>query len=337
MTKIVTIGGGTGTHTVLSGLKKYPLDLTAIVTTADSGGSTGRLRDDFGVLPVGDVRMALTALASSEEDAEILRELFLYRFDKGESGLKGHNFGNLFLVAMANVLGSYEKGVKYAGRILRIKGNILPITSKPVDLHAEYEDGEIVKGEAIIDDASKNGRDGKKKIKKLWIEPETPVSSEAAFAIMNADFIVLGPGDLYTSIFPNLVVPGVEAAFKKSKAYIIYVPNLMTKYGQTFGFTAKDHVETLREYLGKYPDSVILNNANLPADILKKYKEENDFPVSDDLTGYLPYKVARANILVPEEIEKSSGDVVKRSLLRHDPDKLAWEIVKITKEVELNS
>ena len=111
----------------------------------------------------------------------------------------------------------------------------------------------------------------------------------------------------------------------------------MTKYGQTFGFTAKDHVETLREYLGKYPDSVILNNANLPADILKKYEEENDFPVSDDLTGYLPYKVARANILVPEEIEKSSGDVVKRSLLRHDPDKLAWEIVKITKEVELNS
>lgn len=335
MTKIVTIGGGTGTHTVLSGLKKYPFYLTAIVTTADSGGSTGRLRDEFGYLPVGDFRMALTALASSEEESELLRELFLYRFDKGETGLKGHNFGNLFLVAMADVLGSYEKAVKHAGKILRIKGNILPITSGPVDLFAELEDGTIIEGESNIDEPK--NRDGKLKIKTLWIEPEIPVTSDAAFAIMNADFIVLGPGDLYTSIFPNLVVPGVEAAFKKSKAHIIYITNLMTKYGQTFGFTAKDHVEGLAKHLGKYPNSVVLNSSHFPGTILEKYKAENDFPVIDDLTDNSEYKIIRSDILVPEEIEKSSGDFIKRSLLRHDPDKLAWEIVKITKEVELNS
>jgi len=335
MTKIVTMGGGTGTYTVLSGLKKYPLDITAIVTTADSGGSTGRLRDEFGYLPVGDFRMALTALTSSEEESEFLRELFLHRFDRGEDGLRGHNFGNLFLIAMADVLGSYEQAVKMAARILRVNGTVLPVTSEPVDLVAEYESGEIVRGEAGIDDVLESGRDGKQRIKSLWVEPDVPITPDAALAVMETDFIVLGPGDLYTSLFPNLVVGGAKKAVEKSNAHIIYVMNLMTKYGQTFGFTAKDHVEELATYLGRQPDTVIVNSEPLPDEILLKYEEEQDFPVEDDLEDGNGYKVVRAKILAPEEIEKPSGDIVRRSLVRHDSDKLAWEIVKITKETEL--
>lgn len=335
MKKIVTIGGGTGTHTLLSGLKHYPFELTAIVTAADSGGSTGRLRDEFGVLPVGDFRMALTALASSDEEADLLRQLFLYRFDKGEQGLKGHNFGNLFLVAMTDVLGSYDKAVSYTGRILRVKGSVVSITSEPVDLVAEYEDGSIVVGESNIDEPSQE-HNGRQRIKKLWTEQDFAINPEAMRAILEADYIVLGPGDLYTSIFPNLVVNGTTAAIKKSDAKVIYVVNLVTKYGQTFGFTAKDHVNELKKYLGTYPDFVLLNSKKLPEDILSNYAEENDFPVVDDLDEK-EFELIRSDVLVPSKIEKKAGDVLKRSLLRHDPEKLAWEIVKIIKEKDLST
>lgn len=335
MKKIVTIGGGTGTHTLLSGLKQYPFELTAIVTAADSGGSTGRLRDEFGVLPVGDFRMALTALTASDEEGDLLRELFLYRFEKGEKGLKGHNFGNLFLVAMTDVLGSYDKAVSYTGRILRIKGNVLSITEKPFDLVAEYENGKVIRGEAKIDEPNKS-HNGKQRIVDLWSEPELPINTEAMRAILEADYVVLGPGDLYTSIFPNLVINGTKAAIKKSNAKVIYVVNLVTKYGQTFGFTAKDHVEELKKYLGNYPDFVLANSTELPERILKNYAEENDYPVVDDLSDE-DYEVIRADVLVPRKIERKAGDKVKRSLLRHDPDKLAWEIIKLIKDRDLST
>lgn len=328
MTKIVTIGGGTGSHTVLTGLKKYPIDLTAIVTVADSGGSTGRLRDEFGTLPVGDFRMALAALASSEEEAQLLRELFLYRFDKGEKGLKGHNFGNLFIVAMADIFGSYDKAIENTSQILNVKGRVLPITSEPVDLHAEYEDGSTLDEEASIDEPPED-HDGKMRISKLWVEPDIPIARKTSRAILEADYIVLGPGDLYTSIFPNLVVNGTKTAIKKSKAKIIYIENIMTKYGQTWGFTAKDHVEEVKKYLDKYPDYVLINSEKLPERILADYEEEKDFPVKDDLEENSNYEVIREDILVPKKIKKVSGDTVRRSLLRHDPDKLAWEIIKI--------
>lgn len=328
MIKVVTIGGGTGSHTVLSGLKKYPIDLTAVVTVADSGGSTGRLRDEFGYLPVGDFRMALTALASSEEEAQLLRELFLYRFNKGEKGLKGHNFGNLFIVAMADIIGSYDKAIEYTSKILNVKGKVLPITSEPVDLHAKYEDGSELVEEANIDEPPKS-HDGKLKIEKLWVKPNIPIAKKTSRAILKADYIVLGPGDLYTSIFPNLVVRGTKTSIQKSDVKIIYIENLMTKYGQTWGFTAKDHIEEVKKYLGQYPDYVLVNSEKLPRRILTDYEKEHDFPVEDDLEENNNYEIIREDILVPKKIEKVSGDLVRRSLLRHDPNKLAWEIVKI--------
>ena len=335
MTKVVVIGGGTGTHTVLSGLKKYPFDLTSIVTVADSGGSTGRLRDEFGELPVGDFRMALVALAPTDEEAEILRKLFLYRFDKGEDGLKGHNFGNLFLVALGDILGSTRKAVEYTSRILRVTGKVMPVAAKPVNLVAEYEDGSILYGEAKIDDPPKD-HNGKLKIRKLWVEPDYVVNPDTAQEILDADYIILGPGDLYTSLLANIVVKGTETAIRKSKARIIYVANLMTKCGQTDGFSAKDHIAELEKYIGKPPDVVIIDRSEYPKSILKRYEAEFAYPVEDDLGDGDPWEIVRANLLTGHEIKKPSGDVLKRSLLRHDPDKLAWEIVKVIKERDLS-
>lgn len=335
MTKILVIGGGTGTHTILSGLKKYPFDLTSIVTVADSGGSTGRLRDEFGALPVGDFRMALTALAPSDEEAEILRKLFLYRFDKGEKGLKGHNFGNLFLVALGDILGSSEEAIKYTSEILRVTGKVLPVTSKSVNLVAEYEDGSVLYGEGNIDEPPKE-HDGTQRIIKLWTEPEAVITSDASLEILQADYIILGPGDLYTSLLANVVVNGTAAAIGKSKAAFIYVINLVTKYGQTHDFTAKDHIEEIAKYVGKHPDFVLIDNSDYPESILERYKKERASTVEDDIKRYKKSFVVRAPLLADEIIEKKSGDKLKRSLLRHAPDKLAWEIVKIIKEKDLS-
>ena len=318
MTKVVVIGGGTGSHTLLSGLKKYPFDLTSIVTVADSGGSTGRLRDEFGSLPVGDFRMALTALAPSDEEAEILRKLFLYRFDKGEAGLKGHSFGNLFLVALGNILGSNEKAIQYTSKILRVTGKVLPVTSQP-----------------LIDEPPK-GHNGKQRIKKLWVEPDLVITAEASYEILNADYVILGPGDLYTSILANIVINGTAVAIRKSRGIFIYVSNLMTKYGQTYNFSAHDHINELEKYIDRSPDFVLLDNSEFPRSILKRYEEEDAHVVKDDLGKKENFEVVRASILAKEEVTKSSGDVLKRSLLRHDPDKLAWEIVKIIKENDLS-
>ncbi|OGC47291.1 hypothetical protein A2886_03625 [candidate division WWE3 bacterium RIFCSPHIGHO2_01_FULL_42_13] len=335
MTKVVVIGGGTGSHTLLSGLKKYPFDLTSIVTVADSGGSTGRLRDEFGSLPVGDFRMALTALAPTDEEAEILRKLFLYRFDKGEEGLKGHNFGNLFLVALGNILGSYEKAIQYTSKILRVTGKVLPITSQPVNLVAEYEDGTTLYGEANIDEPPKD-HNGKQRIKKLWVEPDSVITADASYEILNADYVILGPGDLYTSLLANVVVSGTAVAIRKSRGIFIYVSNLMTKYVQTYGFSVRDHINELEKYIDRTPDYVLLDDSEFPKDVLKRYEAEDAYVVKDDLGKKEDFEIARASVLAKEEFVKNSGDLIKRSLLRHDPDKLAWEVVKIIKEHDLS-
>lgn len=307
MKKVVVVGGGTGSHTVLTGLKKYPTDLTAIVTVADSGGSTGRLRDEFGYLPVGDFRMALVALADTELESDLLRKLFLYRFERGEKGLKGHNFGNLFLVAMADLLGSYDKAIESVGKILRVKGRVLPVSSKQIDIVAKYEDGSVLKGEVIIDEPPKK-HDGTQKIVDFWIEPKAAITREAAGAILDADLIVFGPGDLYTSILANVVVNGAETAIKRSKAKIAYVVNLMTKYGQTYGFSGRDHINELEKFIGRCPDYVLVNDTPLPKRILAKYKREEDFPVEDDFRMEDDYIVIRSDLLAPSEIKKQSGD-----------------------------
>ena len=327
---IVVIGGGTGTYTVLSGLKKYPpdiLDITAIVTVADSGGSTGRLRDEFGYLPVGDFRMALVALADDSGAGQALRSLFLHRFDKGE-GLKGHNFGNLFLVALTDIFGSEEKAIEYASQILRIRGKVLPISKQKLTLSAEYEDGTILHGETYIDEPPE-GHNGKQRIRRLWVDSEAVISESAKEAIASADLIIVGPGDLYTSILANVVVHGAKEALMSSQAKLVYISNLMSKYGQTHGFGVEDHLNELSLYMGRVPEYVLVNNEPLPDDILKKYEEQQEFRVPDDLEDSDRQGIIRDNLLALPESKKNSGDVLKRSLIRHDPDKIASAVIAL--------
>ena len=326
--KIVVIGGGTGTYTVLSGFKKYPadfLDLTAIVTVADSGGSTGRLRDEFGYLPVGDFRMALVALADDSETSVILRNLFLHRFSKG-TGLNGHNFGNLFLVALTDIAGSEEGAIALASKVLRVRGRVLPVSKEKLTLVAEYENGETVRGEAHIDEPEE-AHNGTLRIKKLRVEPAAHITPEVQSAIREADCLVLGPGDLYTSTLAALVVGGVKEAIQSSSARVVQVVNLMTKYGQTHGFTARAHVEEISRYLGRTPDAVLVNTAPLPEEMLLRYKSQKEFPVKDALHERDGYTIVSTDFLAQDEIKKASGDTLKRSLIRHDSRKLAHAIV----------
>lgn len=329
--KIVVIGGGTGTYTVLSGLKKYPsdfFDLTAIVTVADSGGSTGRLRDEFGYLPVGDFRMALVALADDNETSAVLRNLFLYRFNRG-AGLNGHNFGNLFLVAMTDIAGSEEGAIALASRVLRIRGKVLPVSREKLTLVAVYENGAIVRGEAHIDEPEER-HDGALRIKNLFIEPmAAKATEEAKDAIRDADAVIVGPGDLYTSTLAALVVPGMKEAILNSNAHIVHVMNLMTKYGQTHGFTAREHVEEIARYTGRFPDTVIVNKRDLPEETLIRYRAQREFPVTDNLDSRDGYKIVRDDFLAQEEVKRSSGDVLKRSFIRHDSAKLAHVITGV--------
>lgn len=326
--KIVVIGGGTGTYTVLSGLKKYPpdvIDLTAIVTVADSGGSTGRLRDEFGYLPVGDFRMALVALADDSETSAILRNLFLHRFSKGK-GLIGHNFGNLFLVAMTDIAGSEEGAIELVSKVLRVRGKVLPISREKLTLVAKYDSGKIVRGEARIDEPEET-HDGRERITTLYVEPDVRIANHAREAIQNADVIILGPGDLYTSTLATLVVPGTKEVVCSSRARIFYVTNLMTKYGQTHNFTTRDHIEEIERYAGKKIDSIFINNIELPEDILGKYKLQQEFQVFDNLKEKEHCRIIRNDFLASEEVSHTSGDTLKRSLIRHDSIKLAREII----------
>ncbi len=325
---VVVIGGGTGTHTVLRGLKRYQkqIDVAAIVTMADSGGSTGRLRDEFGYLPVGDVRMALAALASDiDEHEELLRELFLYRFDKGD-GLSGHNFGNLLLVALTDILGSEEEAIRAAARVLRVQGSVLPVTTEKVHLLATYEDGVTITGEHDIDEPPADRRG--KRITDLTTTPKANMSSKAEETLLNADLIVLGPGDLYTSVLANCAIGGVADALRHSNATIVYVCNLMTKAGQTDGFGVKEHVEEIAKYIKKVPNFVIINNEPLPTDLLARYQADEEFPVVHNFSG-AGTTIIEDNLLADEEIATPKGDVLKRSLIRHDPRKLARKIMDI--------
>ena len=314
--KIVVIGGGTGTYTVLTGLKDADdVELTAVVTMMDSGGSSGRLRDEFGQLPTGDVRQALVALS---KDQSALRALFSYRFNKGE-GLKGHSFGNLFLTTLAEVSGGMEKALEEASKVLNIKGKVLPVTLSDANLVAEYENGLVVKGESDIDVPK---HDGKLRITKLYLEPRAAAFKKTLEAIEKADLIVIGPGDLYTSLIPNLVVPEVAQAICSSSAKKVYIVNLITKYGQTFGFKASDFVSEIERYLGDCLDFVLINNSSLPEEIIERYKAEEGSPVIDDLTKSR-FKIIRGDFLASDPIDKASGDKLKRSLIRHDGEKLA--------------
>ena len=328
---IVVIGGGTGAYTVLRGLKRYHdlFDITAIINMTDSGGSTGRLRDEFGQLPIGDVRMALSALARGfDEHEELLRELFLYRFEKG-NGLSGHNFGNLMLTALADILGSEAEAVKAASRLLRIYGQVLPVTTDNVQLAAVYDDGLEVTGEQTIDDPPKD-RQGRR-ITRLFTLPEAKINPVAKEAINEADLIVIGPGDLYSSLLATLVIDGMPEAMKETKAKIAMVSNLMERFGQTEKMSLADCYREIEKYTAVSPDFVIINDAPLPKDLLALYREiERVDPVVDD-ADQLSVTVVRADLLATEQIEQHQTDTVKRSLIRHDSDKLALTLINLLK------
>jgi uncharacterized cofD-like protein len=328
MKKITVIGGGTGSFTILSGLKKLTdVELTAIVPSTDSGGSTGRLRDEFGYLPIGDIRQCLAALAESDEEQDILRKLFLYRFDKGEIGLKGHNLGNLLLTALRDILGSDVEAIQMAQELFNIKGNIYPVSLENTTLVAEYENGEVLKGEHNIDEPH-FPHDGRLRIKNLYTEPHVNTYQEVRDAINESDFIVIGPGDLYTSLFANLVIDGLKNLICGSNAKVVYVLNLVTKFGQTYNFTASDFLHEVEKYLGKAPDYTLINSSGLPSEILDRYKMENAIPVINDLDGE-KYNVIETDLLAGEEIVKPNGDILRRSLIRHDGEKVAQVIHKL--------
>jgi uncharacterized cofD-like protein len=322
--KVVVIGGGTGNFVVLSGLKNYNISLTAIVSVADSGGSTGRLRSEFGFLPVGDMRQCLAALA--EEDS-FIRRVLLYRFDKGR-GLKGHNLGNLILTALTDLAGSEARAIEVAANIFRLKGRVVPITDKDIQLKAVYKDNTQVLGEHEIDDPKHKGG---KKITKLSCYPCAFINKQAEEEILKADMIVFGPGDLYTSVLPNLVVEGVKPVFKKTTAKLIYIVNLMTRFSQTHGFTAKDHVLELEKYLGRRPDFVLINKAKIPEKIKNLYKKEKGFAVKDNLKkGDLKdVRIIKKDFIAAKIIKKKKGDVLQRSYLRHDAKKLAKVLIRL--------
>ncbi|RME55163.1 YvcK family protein [Candidatus Woesearchaeota archaeon] len=305
MKKVTVIGGGTGTYTILRGLKNYNIDITAIVSMSDNGGSTGILRDEFGILPPGDIRKCIVALS---ESSEIMKKLFEYRFNKGF--INGHSLGNLLLTALEDITGSYDNAIKYASKILNIKGNVIPVTLSNCQLHAILENGQVIKGETNIDIPKHNANI---KIKNVYLNPESEANPEAIKKIKESDLIIIGPGDLYTSIIPNLLVKGITEAIKESKAKKVYVCNIMTKYGETNNFKLSDFIETIEQYLGKNViDYVLANNGKLDKNILKMYEQEKSFPV---------------------DINKSSNKIIlkdlvsRNNLARHDPEKTAKAIL----------
>jgi uncharacterized cofD-like protein len=267
MKNIVTIGGGTGTFTVLAALKQYPVHLTAVVSMADDGGSTGLLRDQYGVLPPGDVRRALVALS---ESSETMRDLFNYRFKGG--GLQEHNFGNLFLAALEKVTGSFSSALAEASHILNVSGEVAPVTFDDIRLFAQLTDGKIIRGETNIDIPRTPRRAA---IKEVWLEPEARMNPGLKRIFKNADLILMGPGDLYTSVVPNLLVPGVKEEIKKSKAKKVFICNLMTKRGETDGFSGEDFLRAMEKRLGKNVlDFVVFNNKRPSERLLKRYRRE---------------------------------------------------------------
>lgn len=320
MKRIVVIGGGTGNFVVLRGLKNYPLELTAIVSMADDGGSTGILRDELGVLPPGDVRQCLVALSNS---SRLMRSLMNYRFENG--GLGGHSFGNLLLSALEKVTGSFEKAVEEAGKILFIKGKVLPVTTHQVRLKMILNSRRVLEGEREVY-LSQEIDQG---YKSIYLEPFPKVNPRVLDEIHNADLIVLGPGGLHTSLIPNLLVEGVCSALRESQARKVFVVNLMNRKGQTTGFKTSHYLKELVQFLGKdLFDHILMNKQQPPEELIALYSAEGDL-VENDLDDD---RIAFADLL-GKPIEEMRRDLLKRSLIRHDSKKLAQELIKIVDSI----
>ena len=318
---IVVIGGGTGTFTALTGLKKYQANLTAIVAMTDSGGSTGALRDELGVLPPGDIMRCLVALSTQDK---LMRSLMDYRFEGGT--LKGHRFGNLLLSALEKTTGSFQSAVERASDILRTNGRVIPSTLDKVHLMAQVGD-DIIKGEEQIQTTHLNGS-----LKHLWIEPVARANPKALTAIRDADAIILGPGGFYSSIVTNLLVRDIPEAIRQSKAKKIFICNLMTKAEHTDGYSVADYTAALEKYLGGPLDTVIYNDKMPTDDLMNRYAREGDtltsweqLPEGRELVG--------GNLLATLETSftKIGTPGMEASLVRHDSAKLAAAIAKTIK------
>lgn len=305
---IVTVGGGTGTFVIISGLRTIPhLSLSAIVTMADDGGSTGRLRDAYGFLPPGDARQALVALAP---DGNVLRDLFAYRFQKGD--VAGHNLGNLFLTALTDVLGSNEAALQEVSNILRVDGTVIPATEAPATLRAVMSDGTIVSGQNTISESGTADRH----VATLSYQTPLPITTAAKEALESADLIVLGPGLLYSSTIAALLGDGTKDALRASSARIVYVANLFTKAGETDGYTLSKHCAEVETYLGRSIDHVVVHSGSFSSDVLSWYANEEEFPLRDDM-GEDP-RVIRGSLASVNIVPPLPHDPVRRSLMRHD-------------------
>jgi uncharacterized cofD-like protein len=308
--KITAIGGGTGMPNVLKGMKKFTGNLSAVVTVADDGGSSGRLRKDYRILPPGDIRNCLVALADEET---LLGRLFQYRFSQGNE-LKGHNFGNLFITALTHVVGDFPTAVNESSKVLAIHGAVLPVSLDNIELSAKLTDGRIIKGESSIPAA--HG-----KIDRVFITPQKAKPYNPAIeAIKNADAVIIGPGSLYTSIIPNLLVPGIKEALMNTKSVKIYICNIMTQEGETDGYTVSEHLAAIFKHTGlKVVDYVIANNKLPSDDVLKRYEKEKAYPVKID-------REALSGMGVTLVQDKLFAD---GPYIRHSPAQLAKMIMKI--------
>lgn len=322
MKKIVVIGGGTGTVAVLSGLKQFSdYQLSVIVSMTDDGGSNAVVRDEFGLLPLSDVRKSIIALA--ETDSQLLRELFTYRFAKGE-GLSGHTLGNLMMMAAADISGSEEAAIKRLSVLFNVKGSVIPVTLEQTRLVAEYASGARVEGEHLIDEPEQDpGR-----IKTLSLSVPVVANPAAVNAIHGADVIIIGPGDLYTSTLANIIVPGIAEAIKQSAARVIFISNLMTKRGQTQGMSANDLVGEIARYSGRRPDITLVHNRDFASGVLEKYSARGEYPIVDDLPADNAHAI-RFDLASDAETERDAGDTLVRSLIRHDAHKLARSLREI--------
>ncbi|WP_068673013.1 YvcK family protein [Oceanobacillus sp. Castelsardo] len=303
--RVVVIGGGTGMPVLLRGLKNLPIDLTALVTVADDGGSTGRIRSEMAIPAPGDIRNVIAALSDAEP---MLLDLFQHRFSVG-NGLSGHSLGNLLLAAMTSITGDFYDGIQEISRVLNVKGNIYPISDQNMTLHARFTDGTYVFGESNIPKANK-------KIERVFLEPQ-PIKPlpNAVHAIENADLVIISPGSLFTSILPNLIIPQIDVALRKTQGKVVYICNVMTQPGETTGFTASDHIQAIQNHIGTgCVDSIVVHNEPIEQSIRAIYAEENAEPVIYDIEK-----------LVDMGLEIIEGDIINHSnkTVRHDKKKIA--------------
>jgi len=319
--KIVAIGGGTGLSVLLRGIKKYTPDITAIVTVSDDGGGSGIIREDMGILPPGDIRNCIVALANTEP---IMEQLMQYRFKEGS--LRGQCFGNLFIAAMNEICGSFDAGVKEVSSVLAVTGKVLPVTLSDVVLYAELEDGTVIKGESQIPIKQ---RAANKRVRRVFLEPGNCEPLPVALKeIQEADAIILGPGSLYTSIIPNILVNNMAEAINSSEALKIYVSNIMTQQGETIGYSLSEHIRAINDHGNKLLiDYVIANTGEIPEGLLDKYKSEDASPVPIDY-----------DIIADMGIKVLTGDFVsiKDEYLRHNFDGLAEQIFRLLDEERLH-